>query len=173
VFSIDEARAIPEMDELNNVGVHTVEAVAAAAAETASGVPGAVPSPEPNRSVAQARQSGAQPDLSVYAIKVNGQAPDGKNDCNVGKNDVIVVVKNGGTGEAGSFTTRLIVDGDETDATVDNVRAGEEREVRFENVQLKKGERTLKAIADAERTIDETREENNDFKVSARCTDGG
>jgi subtilase family serine protease len=105
----------------------------------------------------------------VRAIKLNGQAPDGKDDCKVGRNDVIVVVKCSGKGDASSFTVRLAVDGDNHDSAVDGVAAGREREVRFDNVQLKKGDHALAAVADPEHAISETREENNELKASARC----
>ena len=39
--------------------------------------------------------------------------PNGKDDCGIDKNEVTVVVKNGGKGEAGSFAVRLKVDGDD------------------------------------------------------------
>ena len=37
--------------------------------------------------------SASQADLTVGAIKINGQVPDGKDDCKDGKNTVTVVVK--------------------------------------------------------------------------------
>ena len=166
-FFIDEQRQVPEMNETNNSAMLPVPALGPAAA------PSVKPSgTQADQSGTQEESGGVNVDLTVRAIKINGQAPDGKDDCRVGnRNTVAVVVKNNGSGDSGRFTTRLIVDGDETDATVDNVRTGEEREVAFGNVQMKKGERTLKTIADAERTIDESDEDNNDRTVSARCTD--
>ena len=107
----------------------------------------------------------------MKAIKVNGQAPDGKNDCMISQNDLTVVVKNGGKGDAGSFAVRLTVDGDDLDATVESVRAGEEREVAFDKVQLKKGEHSLKAVADPDHALAESKDNNNELKVSARCSD--
>jgi subtilase family serine protease len=82
---------------------------------------------------------------------------------------VTVVVKNVGTGDAGKLTVRLMVDGDATDTAVDGLEVGEEREVSFDNAQLTKGERTLRAVADAEHAIAESREDNNELKVIARC----
>lgn len=160
-FTVDEGRQIPEMNETNNYYEWKIQAVAPTSA--ASNV---VPSPEPKPSEAQA-------DLAVRAIRINGQAPDGKDDCKAGKNAVSVVVKNVGTGDAGSFAVRLAVDGDDVDAAVDGLDAGQEREVRFDDVQLKKGERTLSAVADAEHAIAESKEDNNELKVTARCKDAG
>ena len=165
--TVDEPRQISEINEANNRYEMTIPAVA-----PASAAPGSVPSPQPASRENQPEAKQDQPDLTVRAIRVKGQTTDGKDDCRVGsKNTVAVVVRNGGSGESGSFTTRLIVDGAEVDATVNNVGAGEERDVLFENVTLKKGGRTLTAIADAERTIDESNEDNNERKISARCTD--
>jgi hypothetical protein len=168
VFSLDEPRQIPEMEELDNVNFVTVEASPEGVADAApvGPAPGPIPSPEPKPSEAQA-------DLTVRAIRVNGQVPDGKNDCKDGKNAVTVVVKYGGTGDAGSFGVRLAVDGDDRDATVDGLDAGQEREVRFDDVRLKKGEHTLEAVADPRRAVDESNEDNNELKVTARCTDAG
>jgi hypothetical protein len=167
VFSLDETRAIPEMEELNNVDFVMVAASSEGIPDAAPVGPGpAAPSPEPKPSTGDA-------DLTVKAIKLNGSSPDGKDDCQADvTNAVTVVVKNGGTGETGRFTTRLIVDREELDQTVESLRAGEEREVLFERILLKKGEHTFKAVADAEHAVDETREENNERKVSVRCSDG-
>jgi hypothetical protein len=171
VFSLDDARQIAEVEEFNNVDVASVEASAEGIPDAAPVGPPPVapdqvvaPSPEP-------KPGGAKSDLLVRAIKVNGQVPDGKDDCNVGKNEVTIVIKNGGAGESGSFAVRFGVDGNELDETVENVRAGEEREIVFENLQWKKGEHTLRVTVDAERAVDESREDNNDRKVTARCSD--
>ncbi|MFN8636477.1 MAG: CARDB domain-containing protein [Chloroflexota bacterium] len=172
VFSIDDLRELPEMEELNNVNFFTVEAAEPAAAPgagpTSSG-PSAAPSPQPKPSGGQAESGGARADLTVRAIRVNGQSPDGKNDCKVGKNVVSVVVKNAGKGDAATFAVRLSVDGNDMTATVDGLDAGQEREVRFDNVPLKMGAHTLTATADPEHTIDESKEDNNELKDTARC----
>jgi len=54
-----------------------------------------------------------QADLVVTTIKVNGQVPDGKDDCKDGKNTVTVAVKNAGAGKAATFVVGLDTDGDE------------------------------------------------------------
>jgi len=106
-------------------------------------------------------------------IKVNGQAPDGKDDCKDGKNAVTVVVRNGGTADAGSFAVRLVDDGgdDEQERTVPGLGAGQEREVRFGDVRLKKGERALSTTVDAKEVVAESNEGNNTLKVTVRCSD--
>jgi hypothetical protein len=170
--TVDEPRQISEINEANNRYEMTVPAVA-----PASAAPGSAPSPQPAPPESQPETKQDQPDLSVRAIKVNGQAPDGQDDCSVGsKNSVAVVIKNTGSDPTGSFSTRLIVDGNRDDAfdlNVDGLDAGQERDVIFENVQMKKGEHTLKAIVDAEDAIDESRESNNELKATARCKDAG
>ena len=106
--------------------------------------------------------------------RVHGQAPDGKDDCAPGQNAVTVVVKNGWQGRRRrASTVRLTVDGDDDiDATVGERAAPvEEREVAFDNVQMKKGQHSLKAVADPDHALAEGKDSNNDLKVSGRCTD--
>jgi hypothetical protein len=113
-----------------------------------------------------------KPDLTVSEIRINGQVPDGKDDCKDGKNDVAVLVKNAGTADAETFTVRLVVDdaqGTGPEQSVSGLAAGQEREVRFDDVRLKKGERSLTATADAANTVAEAKEDNGELKVTARC----
>jgi hypothetical protein len=175
-FTIDEPQQIAEMDEDNQPYVMTIPALPTAGAPAASASPepaaenlGAASQHRSAPGVGQAEPNTEQADLTVRAIKVNGQAPDGKDACKPGKNTMTVVVKNAGKGDVDSFTVRLAVDGGETDSTVDFVRAGEEREVEFDGVQLKAGQHTLKAVADPERTIDESKDDNNELKVAVTC----
>jgi hypothetical protein len=150
---IDEARALPEFNEANNVHKETFAATG----------PAPTPSPSPT-----------QADLTVSAIKINGRVPDGKDDCKDGKNDVAVVVKNAGMANASPFSVRLVVDDAQNDVeeqTVAGLDAGKEREVKLEDVRLKKGERKLTAVVDAKNTVSESKEDNNELKVTARCKD--
>ena len=58
---------------------------------------------------------------------MKGKDPNGQNDCDPGKNDVTVVVKNQGRGAAAAFAVRLAVDNQQNDAderTVDSLDAG-------------------------------------------------
>jgi subtilase family serine protease len=148
----DEPNTVLEYNETNNVYEQTYTATASA--------------PAPSR---------ALPDLTVKAIKVNGHAPDGKDVCREGKNDVTVVVKNGATTNAGDFLVRLVVDDDDGDLRQkgldDGLEAGAEREVRFDEVRLKKGPRSLAATADPTIGISESDEGNNTLKVTATCKD--
>ena len=54
--------------------------------------------------------------------------------------------------------------------TADGLKAGLEREVPFKDVSLKKGEHLLKAIADPDHAVSESKDDNNELKVDARCT---
>ncbi len=119
---VDEPRWVTEFNETNNVyeELHTV----------ANASPSATPTPSP-----------ALPDLTVSAIRVRGQVPDGKDDCKKGRNDVAVLVKNAGAAKAGEFAVRLVVDGDsgaaKEEKVADGLEAGKELEVRFDDVRLK------------------------------------
>ena len=138
-----------------------------APAGTKTGIPGPVLNTAPGTAEAQS-------DLTVTAIRVRGQVPDGKDDCKEGGNDVTVVVKNGGSANVGAFAVRLKVDdaqGDGPEQTVNGLEAGKEREVKFGDVKLKKGEHDLTAIADAKGAIAEADEANNERAVTARCKD--
>jgi hypothetical protein len=149
---VDGPRAVVEFDETNNVYEQTYTA-------TESSAP----------------PSQALPDLTVSAVRVRGQVPDGKDDCKKGRNDVSVLVKNTGAVKAGDFRVRLVVDDDSGTAReeelADGLDAGKEHEVRFDDVRLTKGERTLLVIADAKGAIAESKEDNNELKVTARCQD--
>jgi hypothetical protein len=153
---VDEPLRLIEFNETNNVYEQSYTPAP----------PAPTPTPTP---------SAALPDLTVGAIRVNGRVPDGKDDCTDGRNDVAVVVKNGGTGKAGDFVVRLVVDGDsgaaKDEEVGDGLDAGQEHEVRFDDVRLRKGERTLTAVADATKGIAESKEDNNELTVTAQCKD--
>ena len=94
-ITVDEPRQISEINEANNRYEMTIPALA-----PASAAPGLVPSPQPKPNGPQPEPSGDQAGLAVRGIWVNGQAPNGKDDCKDGKNAVTVVVKNAGTAKA-------------------------------------------------------------------------
>jgi hypothetical protein len=116
----------------------------------------------------------ARPDLTVTEIRINGEVPDGKDDCKKGKNDVAVTVRNGGSARAGTFAVRLVIDGEDEKAKsrdVAELDAGQEREIRFDNVRLGKGARHLTAQADLRQAVAESNESNNEKVVTATCED--
>jgi subtilase family serine protease len=148
----DEARTLIERDESNNVFEQSFSAT-------------------PSSPVSNA----AQADLTVSAVRVNGQVPDGKGHCKAGKNAVAVLVKNGGDATAGELVVRLVVDNAQDDAlerSVSGLEAGKEREVRFDDVRLKQGERQLRVVVDATSAVAESNEDNNDLTVTAGCQGG-
>ncbi|HZO25628.1 MAG TPA: CARDB domain-containing protein [Chloroflexota bacterium] len=152
---VDKARAVTEYNEANNVHRQTFTAT-----------------PPSSSSSSSSSTSPGQADLTVNAIRVRDQVPDGKDDCKDGKNPVVVVVKNGGTGKAEQLAVRLKVDGGEAvEETVDSLEPGQERQVRFDEVRLKKGEHTLTATVAAKSAVAEANEDDNDLKVTARCQD--
>ena len=155
---VDERRARIEFSETNNVYEQAYQGTGPAPA------PAATPTPAP---------SAALPDLTVSAIKVNGRAPDGKDDCKNGRNDIAVVVKNADAAAAGEFAVRLVVDGDDEakEKRAADLDAGQEREGRFGDVRLREGERRLRAIADAKNSVDESSEANNARTATATCKD--
>jgi len=163
---VDRAELVPEMKESDNDFRETVvlpsgTGPAPGTSPAPSGSPTPTPTPMPGQ---------AQADLTLNAITVNGQAPDGKDDCQNGKNRVAVVVKNGGAAKSGAFAVRLAADGEQVaERSVNGLEAGQEREVRFDDVRLKKGEHALTAIADPAKAIAESNEDNNELKVTAAC----
>jgi hypothetical protein len=119
-----------------------------------------------------------QPDLTVSTIKVNGRVAggkdDGKNECKAGKNSVTVVLKNTGTADADDFAVRLAVDTSDDEGkekAVSGLKAGQEREVNFGDVRLKKGPHSLTATVDSNEEVAESSESNNSRTVPARCSD--
>ena len=168
---VDPGQAIIEYNEANNAYEQSY---------TGSG-PAPAPSPEPGPILITSQGKGkddgqgeaqtqSKVDLTVSGIKVNGQVPDGKNDCKDGKNAATIVVKNTGSAKASAFTVRLAVDGGEAiEETVDGLDAGKEREVKLDDVRLKKGAQKLIATADSKAAIAESNEENNERTVTAAC----
>jgi hypothetical protein len=158
VAVVDEPHALTEYDETNNFYEQAY-----------TGTPPQAPtSPQTG-----AAPGAAQADLVIGSIKVNGQVTDGKNDCKDGKNAVTVVVKNVGAADAKDVSVRLIVDdaqGAAVEQTVKSLDAGQEREVRFEGVRLKKGEHTLAATTDPKSTVAESDDDNNALTVTAGCS---
>ena len=161
---VDEADGVLEYNERNNVFEQAYAAPKQAGPDKSE--------PEATTTKAVASTAAAQADLTVSTLKVNNQVPDGKSDCKNGKNTVTMIVKNAGAEKAGAFAVRLQADGNELSVeSVDGLDAGKEREVRFEDVKLTKGEHKLTVTADAKTAVTESSEENNELKVSVRCQD--
>ncbi len=196
--TVDAPRAVPEMDESNNVltrdYIHratddTVAPLGPAglAPDAAPGTgqprldPGAV-GPEAGRNLSEPGDDrvlvapAPSADLLVSAIRVRGEDAHGTNDCDPGKNDITVVVKNQGSGPAAGFVVRVVVDGEDDEAKEKSgltLDGGKELAVTFDDLRLGKGEHKLTATADAKKAVAESNEDNNELKVSAQCRDEG
>jgi len=159
---VDDQRKIVELDEYDN-RLDREGLGAGPASPVPSPMP--MPSPKPNASL---------PDLTITAIEINGRVPDGKDDCKDGKNTVAVTVKNVGAADAGSFVVHLSEDKADValgDKKVDGLKAGQDRELRFDGVRLKKGTQTLEAFVDSKESVAELNEANNRLSVASSCKD--
>jgi hypothetical protein len=171
-LSVDESRQVAEMNESNNVldqaiALRTVplgENSLTGAAGVAPEGPASVQSPATTR-----------PDLTVESIRVGGPGPSGTNDCDPGKNDVKVVVKNLGDAAAIGFAVRVVADNEDemTEKTGLNLDAGTALEMRFDDLRLNKGGHRLAVKVDATNVIAESREDNNTREAGVTCKDEG
>jgi len=158
---VDPSRLVAEYNETNNESEFAC---------TLPSQAGCAPAQQESTGTTATAPGAAQVDLTVSAVKVNGQVPDGKDDCKDGKNSVTVIVKNAGTVHAASFAVRLDVDGQQQDeALLSGLVAGQEQEVRFEDVRLKKGTHALTVVADQNKALAESNDDNNALKVTAQC----
>jgi hypothetical protein len=153
VATVDEERTVVEYSEANNRLAQPYTAAQGAAPATASGP--------------------TQADLSALGIRVKSAEPGGSQDCDPGKNDVTVVVKNQGTLAAPSFVVRLTVDEnkDAKEKTVPGLDAGKELEITFDDVRLGQGMRDLEASLDIKKAVEDADRDNNEFKFSVNCRD--
>jgi hypothetical protein len=148
--TVDEARVIAEMNELDN-WIEETYTVAA---------PPATPTPTVPK----------QPDLSVTSVKVAGIEIAPQQYCAPGRNDISVAVKNGGSQPAGGSVVRLEVDDDDSDdKRVQSIDGGKSFEVTFEDVKLKEKEHSLRVTADAKDSVDEANEDNNTKTIWVTC----
>jgi subtilase family serine protease len=106
---------------------------------------------------------------------VKGKDATGQNDCDPGRNDVTVAIRNDGDTAATSIAVRLVIDDDDDGSlrTVSSLDPGKETNVEFNRVELKKGQRQLTAAVDPHKLIAESSEDNNELKISVRCKDEG
>jgi hypothetical protein len=171
--ALDEPRRLGESNEANNAMIQIQKNPGQQAAPEATPTP-KTPAEKQTPSDAPDEADAMQADLTVGAIKVNGQQPDGKDDCKAGKSSVTVIVKNTGDATTKSSTVRLVLDGDKGDAleqSVGAIEAGKEREARFNDVGLSRGKHKLTASVDAKGAIVESDEDNNDETVTVTCGD--
>jgi hypothetical protein len=162
----DAADKLPESNETNNgyeIGPTARQAT------TAQGVQGIGADQSEG-----AASTSSKPDLVVDSIRVKGSDLSGNNDCDPGNNQVDVVVKNQGKAAAGGFLIRLVIDnGSEPnrEASVGGLASGAEQKVGIGTVNLKKGQHSLTASADAKNQVAESDEDNNKKSVNVNCKD--
>lgn len=111
-----------------------------------------------------------QADLIILSVLVK-DADTGGNDCDPGKNDVTIRVRNDGPRAAASHVVRLEVGDDETEKTLAALDGGKELDVRFDDVQFKKGQNRVTVMVDAKKTVAESDENNNERKLTVNCRD--
>lgn len=114
----------------------------------------------------------ASADLAVTSIKVKDKGANGKSDCDPGKNDIVVNVKNLGDGKVSNLVVRLKVDDDDpVEKSLPSLDSGNDANVDFNNLQLNKGERKLSATVDTKEPLGETSDSNNTMKSTVNCQD--
>jgi hypothetical protein len=178
---VDEAGSVEEADRTNN---RYEEPYTMARTETDGSpatVPGAGTKDEPDadeppvftpRTTPTPVPSGDRADLTIGTIRLNGRPSDDQDACKEGKNDLVVSVKNVGAAEARTFVVRLAVDGEQVaERSVAGLDAGQAREIRFGDVRLKRGARSVEATADAKGAVAESDEGNNGQTITVRCGD--
>jgi hypothetical protein len=112
----------------------------------------------------------SQPDLKLSGLSVRGKGVNSGSDCDPGKNTIHVQVENAGSVLAQDFRVRLLVDGSEVDSEkIDKLDAGKKESVEFKDVELKSGQRTIKAVADASASVAESSESNNELQMQVSC----
>jgi hypothetical protein len=160
VATVDEEQAVVEYNEANNRLVQPYTAPQGASA----GGPATAPT-----------GGATQADLVALGLRVTSAEPGGGQDCDPGKNDVTVVIKNDSPAAAAGFAVRLVIDDEDKDAkekSVAGLAAGEQAEVMFEDVRLKQGKREIEATVDAKKTIAESDEDNNRATIGVNCRAG-
>jgi hypothetical protein len=124
-------------------------------------VSGPTPTPTPRPTTAE---------LAATSVQVRGKKVAAGTDCDPGDNHVLATIKNSGGQRAGQFSVRLQVDGkDEGSESVSGLDPDKELVVEFDNVDLDKGERTLRVIVDADQQIVEASETNNVREIKVQC----
>jgi hypothetical protein len=160
--AVDEDQKIPEMNEFNNRASQTATIQLRAA-------PGTAPS---TSSATTDSDTGA--DLVAASIQVKGTNAGASSSCKPGKSDVLVQIKNQGDADAAGFALSLLVGDDEDEVVKRSLTAlakGQQREVVFEDVKLKKGSHQLTVLVDVEDKVAESNESNNQLGQTVSCKD--
>jgi hypothetical protein len=167
---VDPDRAIAESDERNNffttpyvrrVIDDVIGPITGGVLETADGAGTGPPPPGP------------QLNLKVNEIQVKGKKPSGQNDCDPGKNDITVVMKNDGGTAAMNLVLHLVVDGKERDALekpVPSINPSQTLNVAFNDVELTSADKhELLASLFARKTGGEQDEKLAQLETSVAC----
>jgi hypothetical protein len=167
-FRLDEEKRAPESQERNNLYEHRIEAISPTIPAPGTGAnSGPVVISE---AVTSRTGSSLQADLVLKSVRVEVDGSSAGLQCQAGKNDIAVVVKNDGDMAAPGFVVRLrIDDGDEAELTVAPLEAGKELTLAFNDVRLKKGERRLEVAADSKKAVAEPDDLNNERVMIVRC----
>jgi len=124
--------------------------------------------------------SGSGPaDLFASGLSVKGEQTNGTSGCDPGRNDITVSIKNLGGAAASSFSVNLTArpegnddnadDGISLERTVAALNGGASQDVEFNDVRLNRGLYEIEAIVDARKTVSESDENNNEFKLTVNC----
>jgi hypothetical protein len=172
--TVDPDRAIAEGDEQNNQRTESYvrRVIDDIVGPITGGVLDSRPGADPGQGPTMDPSPGQRANLQVSSIRVKGKDASGQNDCDPGKNDVTVVLRNQGNAAATNFAVRLIVDGKDNDAeekTGINANVGQEVNVIFNDVELGPNTDSLAAIVDARKSVDESDENNNELKIAVSC----
>jgi hypothetical protein len=111
-------------------------------------------------------------ELAVPSVLVKNKEPNGQADCDPGKNDVLISVKNLGGKAAGPFVVRLTIDGGSggvADRTVTQLGADKSQDLLFKDVSFGSGTHEVVAFADATNKIAESDRSNNRKRVDVTC----
>jgi hypothetical protein len=130
---------------------------------------GGAPTPTPSPGTQQA-------DLFASGISVKGEQSGGTSGCDPGRNDITVFIKNLGGAPATNFIVHLQAKPDDKDdddvseeKPVTTLNPGSDQEVHFDDVNLKRGFYDLKATVDSKKSVSESDEDNNEFKLTVNC----
>lgn len=169
--TVDEDQKVAEYNELNNR-----KALTASIQRRNPGVTGPL-GPAGGGVLDQGTakpEANALADLVPSSLAVKGKEPTGSSDCDPGKNDVTVQIKNVGTADASGFNVILLVDGDQDDGgtkAVEFLGKGQHMDVIFDDVKLKKGLHQLQVRVDPEGKIAESNNGNNQLSAGVSCKD--
>jgi hypothetical protein len=118
-------------------------------------------------------------DLFLSGLSIKGERTNGASGCDPGRNDITVSIKNLGGTEASNFVVQLTArpeesndnedDGISQNKIVATFNAGASQDVEFQDVRLNRGLYEMEAIVDARRSVSESDEDNNEFKLTVNC----